>query len=84
MAMFLPCLGLTALVLGPFLRQTSFGWVFAILALVIPVAVGLFIVYRGRFGNVQAGDITDAGVLLTNVADRFVDAVNAARTGKAT
>ena len=75
MAMFLPCLGLTVLVLGPFLRKTSFGWVFAIVSLVVPVLVGWGIMYMGRFGNTEAGDITDAGVLMTNVADRFVDAV---------
>jgi hypothetical protein len=83
MAMFLPCLALTALVVGPFVRETPFGWVCAIVALVVPVLVGLGIMYLGRFGNVQAGDITDAGVLMTNVADRFVDAVTAARARRA-
>ena len=50
----------------------------------VPVLVGLGIMYMGRFGNTEAGDITDAGVLMTNVADRFVDAVKAARAGKVT
>jgi hypothetical protein len=83
-AMFLPCLGLTVLVLGPFLRQMPFGWVFAIVSLVVPALVGVGIMYRGRSGNTEAGDITDVGVLMTNVADRFVDAVKAARIGKTT
>jgi len=84
MAMFLPCMGLTALVLGPFLRETSFGWVFAIVALVLPFVVGLVIMYKGRSGNVQARDITDEGVLMMNLSERFVDAVKAARTRKGT
>ena len=84
MAMFFPCMGLTALVLGPFLRETSFGWVFAIVALVLPFVVGLVIMYKGRSGNVQARDITDEGVLMMNLSERFVDAVKAARTRKGT
>src|SRR5262245_64828620 len=51
MAMFLPCMGLTALVLGPFLRETSFGWVFAIAAIVVPVVRGCVMTVLWRVGN---------------------------------
>jgi hypothetical protein len=79
MAMFLPCLGLTALVLGPFVSDLKFGWVFGIVALVAPVVVGFIVMYIGKYGNVQAGDVTEEGWLVTNVSDRFIKAVQVAR-----
>jgi hypothetical protein len=79
MAMFLPCLGLTALILGPFVRDLPFGWVVGIVALIAPFVVGFIIMYIAKHGNVQAGDITDQGWLIVNVSDGFVAAVEAER-----
>ena len=79
MAMLLPCMLITASVLGPFVRHLSFGWVFAIVGLVAPVLVGFIVIRIGRIGDVQAGDITKEGVLVINVSDQFVDAVTTAR-----
>ena len=79
MAMFLPCMALTTFAVGPFVRNLSFGWVFAIAGLVIPWIVGAIIMYVGKYGNVEAADITQEGILVVNVSERFVESVMGAR-----
>ena len=78
----LPVMACYAFTIGQLLSDTPFAWICGAGLPLGMVAASFALAAIGRHGNVQAGDITDQGVLVINVSERFAEAVISARQAK--